>query len=764
MRIEDFTGITDRCFYGDPASCSFPCPFSFDVRTFLERAKSGKWKLAYKLLRNAVTFPAIVCELCPAPCMGECQRAHVGDEPVAIKDIESACIRFSKKKDPESFRIPPKEERIAVVGAGLAGLSCALILAQKKYSVTVFEKTSSMLSSLADHPKIANFREEIEFQFSAVTIDFNYEVEIKSLSALNDFSAVYIATGNNDDFACLLADRDCITGFVENQESTSPGIFLGGKFAGMDQMQGVAFGGEVSKYIESFIQTGSPSRSESDSEIKKELHYVDHEGEVSVSRVNPSQLTDDGENVYSAEEAIAEASRCMACDCRKCLDSCEMLNSFKKRPQKIALEAFMDTKSNPPFSSCSLTREAYSCNICGHCKTVCPVDIDMGEVFQLARVGRAETGKHPTAFHDFWLRDFAFHNENSSYVRPENQDAQEKYIFFPGCKTADTNPTLIHNATAYLKEKFGAGLLLDCCGAPAFWAGEKKLFEEHILKIKTLWTGHGNPTFVFACAYCIKLFKEYLPEINLISIYEIMAKDEDFHIESPTEPMAVFDPCVSEGEENLQQSVRSLATNSELVISDLPGPNRCCGFGGHMRTANQELYDQLVSNRASEDERPYLVYCANCAEALRLDGKKCSHILELAFTDGFETSLPDLQEKQSNFIKAKALVLDMYNIPYQNNKEVFPWEKISLTIPPDVLKYMTSKLIMENDIKEAIWTAEGNGTIFINDDEGSRQCSLVKPRVTYWAEYKKHTGDDNETAHYELLSAYCHRMRFSEEA
>ena len=115
---EDFTGLTERCFRGEPASCSTACPFHLDVRSFLEKASKGKWNSAYKQLRNATVFPVIVAELCEEPCREQCRRTALGDEAIAIRDIEAAVLRNVKEQKPERYVIPPKEQRVAVVGAG----------------------------------------------------------------------------------------------------------------------------------------------------------------------------------------------------------------------------------------------------------------------------------------------------------------------------------------------------------------------------------------------------------------------------------------------------------------------------------------------------------------------------------------------------------------------------------------------------------------------------------------------------------------------
>jgi NADPH-dependent glutamate synthase beta subunit-like oxidoreductase len=190
MKLEEATAYVKDCFNGDAASCMCACPFGLDIRSFMEKVEKGRWLAAYKLMRNAVIFPAVVSRLCPQPCRDFCQRTSVGDEPLAVGDLEAACVKFTKSQNPENFSIPPKTQRVAVVGAGPAGLSCALNLAQKKYGVTVFEKDGGWGGALRLHPDFASFDEDFALQFSAVKTDFKYNTEIKSLGELAGYDAV----------------------------------------------------------------------------------------------------------------------------------------------------------------------------------------------------------------------------------------------------------------------------------------------------------------------------------------------------------------------------------------------------------------------------------------------------------------------------------------------------------------------------------------------------------------------------------------------
>ena len=132
-------------------------------------------------------------------------------------DLEAACIKYAKNTKPEFFAIPPKSERVAVIGAGVSGLACALNLAQKKYSVTVFEKESGWGGKLpngerlSSHPRFADFDQDIALQFSAVDVEFRYGTEIKSPTELADLDAIYIATGGVEILTLASWDAEMFT-------------------------------------------------------------------------------------------------------------------------------------------------------------------------------------------------------------------------------------------------------------------------------------------------------------------------------------------------------------------------------------------------------------------------------------------------------------------------------------------------------------------------------------------------------------------------
>jgi Fe-S oxidoreductase len=747
MKLEESTAFTAKCFRGEPASCSFACPFHIDIRSFLEKAGKGRWAAAYKVLRNAVVFPAIVSALCDQPCRSRCRRTQTGDEAIALRDVEAACLRYTKNRKAESFVIPPKDKKIAVVGAGVAGLSCALNLAQKKFLVTVYEKENEWGGILRTHPRFAEFDADMALQFSAVKAEFRYGSEIKDLNELAEFDAVYVATGAEGNSFGLLKSWE--SGLLT---TSIPKVFMGGTLCGVSLMEGIAQGIEVSKTIEVFLQTGKAAPTHGIHNKNGCGRYLSHEDAVSAPLVQASSL--DG---YSEEEAKQEAARCLQCDCDRCMAACEMLKRFRKDPHKIAVEVFTDMGVNPPFSIHTLTREVYSCNICGYCKSVCPESVDMGALLQFSRRARVSVGISPAALHDFWLREMDFSTSEGSFLSaPKSKNACE-YVFYPGCQLGASNPDHVLKSYDFLAKNYDAGIFIGCCGAPAFWAGDEPRLRANIENIRQGWIDIGKPAFVCACATCENMFNLFAPEIPKISVYELLADADGVLPAGAFSEAAVFDPCAARDDGNMQSAVRKLAEKAGVALEELRESNRCCGYGGHMRIANPSLYEEITQNRAGASEKPYIVYCANCREVFASRSKRCAHILDMVFGLPTETGVPSLAEKRNNSLELKKqLMKKTQGIDFEPQSH--EWDSLTLIIGEDLQKHMDEKLISTADIKEAIWLAVKSGDKFYNESDGMCMCSMVKPVITYWVQYKEIAPKK-----YEIFSAYYHRMRFNRE-
>lgn len=123
------------------APCKTACPAHISVQGYIRKAHEGKFKEALKVIKRDNPFPAVCGRICPHNCENECSRAKV-DEALAIDDIKKY---IADKELIESERFIPEPyqhytEKVAVIGAGPAGMTAAYYLAAEGYPVTVFEK------------------------------------------------------------------------------------------------------------------------------------------------------------------------------------------------------------------------------------------------------------------------------------------------------------------------------------------------------------------------------------------------------------------------------------------------------------------------------------------------------------------------------------------------------------------------------------------------------------------------------------------------
>jgi Fe-S oxidoreductase len=430
-----------------------------------------------------------------------------------------------------------------------------------------------------------------------------------------------------------------------------------------------------------------------------------------------------------------------------------MLESFRKDPHKIAVDVYGDMHVNPPFSVRTVTREVYSCNICGYCKSVCPVDVDIGALSQYSRAARMSAGVHPAALHDFWLREMDFATTEGAPAAAPRGKGTCTYAFYPGCQLGAANPEHVLRSYEFLRRTCDAGVVLSCCGAPAYWAGDEARLRANIDRTREDWLRLGRPTMVFACATCESLFGVFMPEVPRVSLYRLLALAERDIPRGPFAHAAVFDPCAARGDEAMQSGVRELARKSGATLEELSRPNRCCGYGGHIRIANPGLYDEIGRHRAEASDKPYVVYCANCREVFASRGKECAHVLDLVFGLEAGVPLPTLQQKRDNSLRVKGEL--MQHITGGGFRpQTHEWDGLTLVIGEALQKELDAKLISAADLKEAIWSAEASGDKFYDERDGTCLASMVKPVITYWVEYRRTAPDT-----YEVASAYYHRMR-----
>ncbi|MFH1139443.1 MAG: FAD-dependent oxidoreductase [Pseudomonadota bacterium] len=126
----------------DLVPCRAACPAGLDIPWYLRRIAAGEFDEAHSIIREKVPFPGILGRICIRPCEDACRRGEV-NEPLAICALKRAAAdRETGGWKAGSRRKPESSARVAVVGAGPAGLACAFYLRKAGRQVTVFDSES----------------------------------------------------------------------------------------------------------------------------------------------------------------------------------------------------------------------------------------------------------------------------------------------------------------------------------------------------------------------------------------------------------------------------------------------------------------------------------------------------------------------------------------------------------------------------------------------------------------------------------------------
>lgn len=138
---EEAMAEASRCLNCKNAQCVKGCPVAIDIPAFIEQAKDGRFEEAYQVISKSSALPAVCGRVCPqeTQCEGKCIRGIKG-EPVSIGKLERFVSDWARQNE-----IKPKKaekmngHKVAVIGSGPAGLTCAGDLAKMGYDVTIFE-------------------------------------------------------------------------------------------------------------------------------------------------------------------------------------------------------------------------------------------------------------------------------------------------------------------------------------------------------------------------------------------------------------------------------------------------------------------------------------------------------------------------------------------------------------------------------------------------------------------------------------------------
>ena len=197
-----------RCINCKNAQCIKGCPVSINIPGFIEQVKDGNFEEAYKIISESSALPAVCGRVCPqeSQCEGKCIRGIKG-EAISIGKLERFVADWARENGIKPVPAAEKNgKKVAVIGSGPAGLTCAGDLAKLGYDVTIFEALHKaggvLVYGIPEFrlPKDGVVAKEIENVKSlGVKIETNVvigkSVKIDELMAEEGFEAVFIGSG-----------------------------------------------------------------------------------------------------------------------------------------------------------------------------------------------------------------------------------------------------------------------------------------------------------------------------------------------------------------------------------------------------------------------------------------------------------------------------------------------------------------------------------------------------------------------------------------
>ncbi len=206
MNLEDAIKESNRCLLCEDAPCSKGCPAGTDPGKFIRQIKFENYKGAARTVRDNNIFGSVCSYICPVEklCEKKCSVKALED-PINIGGLQRFVSEYGRDNKLEQYETNiTKKEKIALVGAGPASLSCAFELAKAGYGVTIFEKEQAA-GGIArwNIPDYRLPREAVEYdckQLLDLGVDIQCDTEIASIGDAigllkNSYQAVFLGTG-----------------------------------------------------------------------------------------------------------------------------------------------------------------------------------------------------------------------------------------------------------------------------------------------------------------------------------------------------------------------------------------------------------------------------------------------------------------------------------------------------------------------------------------------------------------------------------------
>ena len=384
--------------------CHVICPAKMNIPLMIRQIAAGELRKAIATVKKDIALPAVLGRICPAPCEMGCRWAVVSGSVVSGFDpAVSICLlkRYVadvdlQSKEPYLPTCKPKQnKRIAIVGAGPAGLAAGYYLQQEGFSCTIFddqEKPGGMLRYGVSRQELPDDVLDKEIAIiNRLGVEFKCRTKISSTLSLEqlrrDFNAVFVAVGADAESMGLKTSLNGIEIDSKTYQTNLPDVFAGGDAVRKRKLtvRAVADGKEAAVSIGQFLsgQAVTGVTKPFNTRIGK-IKDEEKEKFLTCGSSAPRTAPSEKGGGFTEQQAREEAKRCLHCDCRK-PESCKLRKYAHNYNAKVG-QYKGDRRSFVQFSDHpEIIFEPGKCIDCGLCVQIVA---KAGEKLGLTFVGR----------------------------------------------------------------------------------------------------------------------------------------------------------------------------------------------------------------------------------------------------------------------------------------------------------------------------------------------------------------------------------------
>ncbi len=223
QRYRDNRGDKSHLDHSLVPPCQAACPLHMDIREYIDLTAQGRIMEALQVIRSGNPFPSICAYVCNHACEDACRRGQV-DKPISIRALKRFAVEFGGDRMIQSEAKTTRDEKVAIVGSGPAGLACAYYLRNLGYRVTIFEAHSDLGGMLrVGIPQYRLPREILNTEVQRLIqmgIEIRSNTRVVSLDLLFDmgYKALFVTIGAHQGLRMEIEGED------------SPGVIDGATF------------------------------------------------------------------------------------------------------------------------------------------------------------------------------------------------------------------------------------------------------------------------------------------------------------------------------------------------------------------------------------------------------------------------------------------------------------------------------------------------------------------------------------------------------